>query len=202
LNYDEQYEKHKAVFGNEPEPTLVAYAGRLPENATVLDIGAGQGRNSAYMARRGIAVDALEPSGPGANELKRIAAEERLPIRHFSDSFENYAPTADHYSGILVFGLIPDLDWKAIGQLQDRISTWTGRGSVIWITGFTVLDPAYAKQCSGRVRTYLEPGQILQLFSRYSALHHWEGMGPEHRHGDGPPERHGMFEAVFERRST
>ena len=202
MNYDEQYEKDEAVFGNEPEPTLVEYAGRLPDNATVLDIGAGQGRNSVYMARRGIAVDALEPSIPGVNALERITAEQGLPIRRFSKSFERFSPPVVHYSGILVFGLIPDLEWKAIGQLEDRISTWTGRGSVIWITGFTIHDPAYARQRSGTVRTYLEPGQILQLFNRYSALHHWEGLGPEHRHVDGPPERHGMFEAVFERRSA
>jgi hypothetical protein len=30
-------------------------------------------------------------------------------------------------------------------------------------------------------------------------LHHWEGMGPEHRHGDSPMERHAMTEVVFQR---
>jgi len=213
MNYDEQYAKIDALFGTQPESTLIRYAGRLPEHARVLDIGAGQGRNSLYLARRGMAVDALEPSDPAAKALENIAVEERLPLRRFADSFQRFDPPVDHYSGILVFGLIPDLQWKQIDQLVDRIYGWTRQGSMIWLTGFTVQDPAYPHHSSrwdpigahsfrspeGRVRTYLEPGQIVRLLNRGSVLHHWEGLGPEHSHGDGPPERHGMFEVVFER---
>jgi tellurite methyltransferase len=198
MDYDEQYAKVDALFGSDPEATLIEYAGRLPEKATVLDIGAGQGRNSLYLARRGIVVDALEPSEPAARQLERIAAEERLPIRRFADSFQRFDPTVDHYSGILVFGLIPDLNWSEIDQLADRISKWTGKGSIVWLTGFTVQDPAYIRNPERRGRTYLEPGQILQLFPGNPVLHHWEGLGPEHRHVDGPPERHGMFEVVLQ----
>jgi hypothetical protein len=50
----------------------------------------------------------------------------------------------------------------------------------------------------GNLRTYLEAGQILDLFVDYRVVHHWEGLGPEHRHGDGPLERHALIEAVFQ----
>jgi hypothetical protein len=95
--------------------------------------------------------------------------------------------------------------------LVDKVDRWSRPGTLVWITGFTTKDPAYPhlratwttveansfESPEGRVRAYLEPGQVLELFAQYSVLHHWEGLGPEHRHGDGPPERHGKFEAVL-----
>ena len=116
----------------------------------------------------------------------------------------------EQYAGILLFGLVPDLDWPSIRKLLTRIHEWSERGSLIWVTGFTTQDPAYDRHRAcweprgensfrgpeGRVRTYLEPGQIVTLFDGYSVLYHLEGLGHVHRHGDGPPERHDKFEAV------
>ena len=129
----------------------------------------------------------------------------------FSTTFEQFDPPPGRYAGILVFGLVPDLDWPSIRELLTQIHEWSGRGSLIWATGFTTQDPAYDRHRArwermgensfrspeGAVRTYLEPGQIVTLFEEYSVLHHREGLGPVHRHGDGPPERHGKFEVVL-----
>ena len=177
----------------------------------VLDIGAGQGRNALLLATQGLAVHALEPSGVAVSALEQVVEKGRLPVELFRTIFERFDPPISDYAGILVFGLIPDLTWTAIRQLVEKVDDWSGPGTLLWVSGFTTQDPAYAhhratwtaidtnsfKSSEGTVRTYLEPGQILDLFERYSVLHHWEGLGPEHRHGDGPPERHGKFEAVL-----
>jgi hypothetical protein len=49
------------------------------------------------------------------------------------------------------------------------------------------------------IRTYLEAGEILNLFDGYKVIHHWEGMGSEHSHGNGVLERHAMVEVVLQR---
>ena len=210
--YDEQYADLDAVFGTEPEATLVEFAGRLPTDGVVLDVGAGQGRNLLYLARRSIEVHALEPSVVAADALKRQIARNGLPAKIFTDPFEEFAPVIRHYAGILVFGLTPDLEWPAIHALIASIRVWNAPGSLLWITGFTTEDPAHDRiratwsaigpnsyrNAEGRVRTHLAPGQILQLFSDHATLHHREGLGPEHRHGDGPTEQHGLYEAVFQ----
>ena len=87
----------------------------------------------------------------------------------FTAAFETFSPPADSYSGILLLGLIPVLS---------RQSFTDG---------------------PGKVRTYLEVGEILECFRGHEVIHHWEGTGPLHRHGDGPPERHELFEAVLRR---
>lgn len=213
VGYDEQYANVKALFGTEPEDILVQFADRLEPGSVVLDVGAGQGRNAIFLAERGCLVDALEPSIVAVSTIEETARQRRLDIEIFPVTFERFDAPVGKYAAILVFGLIPDLEWPAIRSLLKKIDDWTARGSVVWITGFTTHDPACAqhragwKSCGensfrspeGRVRTYLEPGQVLELFDRYAVLHHWEGLGPWHRHGDGPLERHGKFETVLSR---
>jgi cyclopropane fatty-acyl-phospholipid synthase-like methyltransferase len=215
MGYDEQYAETGAFFGAEAEPVLARLADRLATGATVLDIGAGQGRNARFLAERDVTVHALEPSRVAASTLEDLAAQRRLPIQVHRSTFEEFDPPVTAYDGITVFGLIPDLEWTAIHRLVQRIDDWGAPGTVVWVTGFTTEDPAYARHLAtweqpetnsfrgpdGQVRTYLEPGRILELFDRYSVLHHREGLGPEHRHGHGPVHRHGMFEAVLSRAS-
>ncbi|MHC4609425.1 MAG: class I SAM-dependent methyltransferase [Planctomycetota bacterium] len=213
MGYDQEYAKVDALFGTEAEATLKQFTHRLPPDAPVLDIGAGQGRNALFLARRGLAVHAVEPSGIAVAALQQVAEQERLPMKLFPTTFEQFEPPVSEYAGILIFGLIPDLKWDAIRNLVEKVDHWSGRSTCVWVTGFTTDDPAYAhhratwaalelnsfQSSEGRVRTYLEPGQILELFEQCSVLHHWEGLGPEHRHGDSPPERHGKFEAVLQK---
>ena len=52
---------------------------------------------------------------------------------------------------------------------------------------------------NGSLGTFLEPGEIVDLFRFLEVVDHQEFLGPEHRHGDGPPERHGRAEAVLRR---
>ena len=50
-----------------------------------------------------------------------------------------------------------------------------------------------------KYRLFLEKDEVLSLFFRWQPVHHWEGLGPVHRHGDGPAERHGEVEVVLVR---
>lgn len=211
MNYDKQYAEVDALFGTEPEATLEPHLTHLPPGLPVLDIGAGQGRNALFLAGRGISVHALEPSRVAAQSISRSATKSDVPLKLFTESFERFTPPVELYGGVLTFGIWPDIPWPAIHRLVEVINRWTDPGSLVWATGFTVDDPAYHahkaawatigphsyQNSEGGVRTYFEPGQMLELFPGYQALHHWEGLGPEHRHGNDPPERHGRFEAVL-----
>lgn len=213
MSYEKEYSRTGALFGMEPAACLKSFAGKLEPGARVLDIGAGQGRNAFFLAGRGVRVHALEPSEAGAASIRRRAAEEDLPVEVFTALFEEFSPPAGAYDGVMAFGVMPDLRWSSIRALVERMARWSRPGAVLWLVGFTTEDPAHAsireswkalgegsyESPEGRIRTYLRPGRILELFEGCSVLHHWEGIGPVHRHGGGAPERHGLFEAVLQR---
>jgi cyclopropane fatty-acyl-phospholipid synthase-like methyltransferase len=213
-DYDRAYGETLDLFGADPERTLVDYAARLDRGRPVLDLGAGQGRNTFYVARRGFEVHALDPSSTAVETIERVAAERGLSVRGVCSGFDAFDAEPQSYGGVMVFGLLQILRWDAIELLVRKLETWTATGGLVWVTAFGTGDPAYggyrdAGEEIGRnsfavagkeLRTFLEPGQVLELLDGFEPVHHWEGLGPEHRHGDGPVERHFMVEAVARRR--
>lgn len=213
MSYDKRYGDTENVFGAEPEETLVDHCELIDRSRPVLDIGAGQGRNTLYLARRGFHVDAIDPSEVATSQIEAQAVREDLPVRTFVRGFDDFSPDVESYSGIAVFGIVQMLSAASIRHLTARILAWTGDGSVVFFTAFTTLDPAFERisrtlKPIGKnsfqddewgTKTYLEPGEILDLLPDFEVIHHWEGMGPEHRHGASAPERHAMAEAVLRR---
>jgi cyclopropane fatty-acyl-phospholipid synthase-like methyltransferase len=211
MDYDETYAASEAHFGEAPDPSLVRSDHLLDPALPVLDIGCGQGRNAIYLARQGIEVHAFDPSRVAIEQLRAVVERDKLPLHAACAGFEEVRPKRSDYGGVLVFGLFQELEWQRIGLLRRFCRSHLGSQGLLWVTGHTTEDPDYARHAAewediglnsyrgpgGTVRTYLEPRQIIVLFEDYEVVHHWEGLGPEHRHGDGPVERHGRTEAVF-----
>ncbi|GBD90440.1 putative S-adenosyl-L-methionine-dependent methyltransferase TehB [bacterium BMS3Abin04] len=213
MNYDKEYSRIANVFGEEPETVLKSYYHKINNSLPVLDLGAGQGRNSFFLARKGFVVDAVDPSKVGIDIISTEAEKENLSIHTYQCGFNEFIPPIDSYSCILIFGLIQNLSRESIEIILAKINEWTEKESLVFITGFTTLDASFNEYAQkwdltgknsfagegSNIRTYLEPEEILSLFQNYKVIYHREGMGPKHRHGDGPLEQHAMVEAVFQK---
>ena len=213
MSYDDAYKKVKGFFGTEPNEILKQYYSEIDDARPVLDIGAGQGRNTLFLARKGYTVDAIDPSRVAVETVANIARDENLPVSTCQCGFETFVPQTDFYSAILIFGLMQILRWEEIEQLIKSVETWTSRGSLVFISAFTTEDPSYELNSKelrkigknsfeneeGAARTYLEESEILGLFKNFGVLYHKEGLGPEHHHGYRPPHRHAMTEVVFKK---
>lgn len=213
MSYDKTYKEVKNVFGSEPEEILVKYFEQIDKSKPVLDIGSGQGRNSIFLAEKGLVVDAIDPSIVAVEELNERAKEKELQIQAYQNGFENFQPKTDHYSGIMIFGLIQILSNNDFEKLKLKLDDWAAKGDLLFITAFGTADPSFKKYSSkwltiskntftdnkGNYRRFLEPNEILSLFNEYKVVHHWEGLGKEHHHGDGIIEQHFMVEAVLKK---
>ena len=163
------------------------------------------------LGRRGIEVVALDPSAVATASVAAIAEAEGLPCRPLQGGFEDHDAPEGSYAAVLIFGLIQILTRQGIRRLIDRVDAWARDGGLLLVTAFSTEDEGHRQRAarwrpvgkgsyadaSGQIRTYLEPGEVLELFGRHEVLHHHEGPGPVHRHGDGPPEQHAMVEAVL-----
>src|SRR5574337_171514 len=71
------------LFGTEPDARIWALAAEAadPRTFQVLDIGAGTGRNTLALARRGHPVDAVEMTAKFVDVLSEQARQETLPVR-------------------------------------------------------------------------------------------------------------------------
>lgn len=212
-DFDFIYRRSSEYFGDQPETILIDHVGLIDKLRPALDVGAGQGRNSAFLAARGIQVDAIDPSTEAVATLNQIANSRNLPIRAWANGFEDFVPADDvnSYGAICLFGLVQLLDWKTIDVLRARVASWSADGTLVFLTAFTTKDPQFVSCAknwrvagrnsfaddSGSLRTFLEPGEAPGLFPEFKVVYHAETMGPEHHHGDGPVHKHGLVELVL-----
>ena len=216
MNYDKRYTNIKDYFGKESVGILKEHYKKLNRSKPVLDIGAGQGRNTFFLAREGYEVDAVDESKISIEIISFSAKKENLPIKAYHKRFETFDGGNKKYTGVLLIGLLPLISLNSIQILQKKLDIWTEKGSLVFVTTFSTDDPSYLKTknskewelCSKNsfknkengFRTYYEKGEIMELFPGYKPLYHWEGMSAGHKHGEGEVHQHGMIEVVFQRK--
>jgi SAM-dependent methyltransferase len=103
--------KEGSLFGIQPDARVSALAGETAEPGTyrVLDIGAGTGRNTLALARRGHPVDAVEIAPKLAHIIRAEAQRESLDIRVIErDVFATTDDVRDDYQLIVASELVPD----------------------------------------------------------------------------------------------
>ena len=99
------------LFGTEPDARVWDLAGEAadPSAFRVLDIGAGTGRNSIALARRGLPVDAVEMTGGFADIIRAEAAKESLDIRVIQrDVFATLEDLRTDYQLIVLSEVVSD----------------------------------------------------------------------------------------------
>lgn len=213
MSYDKTYTNIKNMFGEEPEKILIKFINKIDNFKPVLDIGAGQGSNSVYLAANGFYVDAIDPSFVGLETINEISKKENYKINTYQKSYKDFIPKPLPYSAILVFGLIQILSRNEINILINQINKWTLKNSLVFLTAFSKKDSSFKKYShewsnsgknsftdnNGNYNTFLEDNEILNYFGEYIILHHFEGLGPKHRHGNGPFQQHAMVELVVQK---
>ncbi|MBU1318953.1 MAG: class I SAM-dependent methyltransferase [candidate division Zixibacteria bacterium] len=208
--YNSIYSEHSNYFGDKPDEMLENHCRLINRSKPVLDIGAGQGRNSLFLAGQGFNVDAIDTSYVAVEHLASRARKQNLLINPCNVSFEDLRVEDGYYSAILLFGIIQLLRWEDISFLIHKIHKWLTDDGLVFVLAFRKDDPSYERfskekqigtnsfiTTSGGVRTFLEPNEILKLFDGFDAVYHWEGLGPVHKHVDNPPEQHAEVHAVL-----
>jgi SAM-dependent methyltransferase len=108
------------LFGTEPDARVWSLAGEAtdPRACRVLDIGAGTGRNSLALARRGHPVDAVEMTPVFADNIRADAYREALDIRVIPrDVFAAAEDLRSDYQLIVLSEVTPD--FRIAQQLRD-----------------------------------------------------------------------------------
>src|SRR5437899_3036754 len=106
--HDLEYVKSHCFWGNSPGKFVTLLSEHL-RSGRVLDLGAGEGKNSIYLARKGLDVVALECSFPAlANfkeQLRRVAKSSRRRISVIQMDVRSYLPRVE-FDAVVAYGLL------------------------------------------------------------------------------------------------
>ena len=189
------------LFGAEPDARVWALAGEAadPRSHPVLDIGAGTGRNTLALARRGHPVDAVEMAPKFADIIRSEAERESLDVRVFhGDVFETMDGVRDDYQLIVASEVVPDFrtTQELRGVLELAADCLAPGGRLVFNTflarpGYTPDDAAreLGQQCNSMIFTRDEMTSAahllpLELVSDDSAVEYEKTHLPE---GAWPP---------------
>lgn len=124
------------LFGTEPNAWLREHAGLWQPGQRVLSVADGEGRNSVWLARQGLQVDAFDISEVGVAKARRLAAEQGVSCNFSVNDCDDFAWPQDTYDGvaaIFVQFADPALRQRLFANIQRSLKP----GATLVLQGYT-----------------------------------------------------------------
>ena len=130
------------LFGTEPNAWLREHAGVWQPGQRVLSVADGEGRNSVWLAKRGLVVDAFDIAEVGVAKARRLAAEQGVEVGFTVADCDGFAWQDAAYDGvaaIFVQFADPALRERLFGHIRRSLKP----GSTLVLQGYTPQQLVY-----------------------------------------------------------
>ena len=163
-SYDKLYREKKAPFGSEAE-RVVKNIINWRSTGSVLELGAGDGRNALYLARQGFAVTAWDTSQVGLDILDQLAQENGLDFQtEIKDIGTQSSLGPDHHFDVFVCTyVLHHLSRQDALFLIEEMQKHTNTGGLNTIAAFTENSDFYRDNPETE-NFYLQENELQALY--------------------------------------
>jgi SAM-dependent methyltransferase len=134
--WNRRFQTADYVFGREPNAYLRASASRFAPGGRALCVADGEGRNSVWLARQGLLVDAFDIAEAGVAKARALAAEARVAVNFQVAHCDGWAWPAEAYDMVAaIFVQFADPAMRA-RLFADTVRTLK-RGGLLVLQGYT-----------------------------------------------------------------
>ncbi len=95
------------VYGATPNAFIAQQSERLPDGASVIELGAGEGRNTVFLAEQGFAVTALDYSAEGLRKTRALADERGVSVDTVQVDVTQWQPERTWDAVVIAFLHLP-----------------------------------------------------------------------------------------------
>lgn len=124
------------LFGTEPNAWLRGQAGAWQPGQRVLSVADGEGRNSVWLAKRGLLVDAFDIAEVGVEKARRMAAEQGVSVNFSVADCDAFGWPEAAYDGVAAI-FVQFADPAMRTRLFDRIRRSLKPGGTLVLQGYT-----------------------------------------------------------------
>ena len=163
-SWDERYQAgHRK---SEPSKLLFELSRLLPSSGRALDVACGAGRNSAYLAQRGLDVTAVDLSLPALEEGRELARRKNVRVDWVQADLERFLLPSARFDLVVVF-------YYRYTALYSRLRETLKPGGMLVYQTFTLeqLKFAFGPRNPAHLLT---PGELLQVFGDWNVLFYRE----------------------------
>jgi 2-polyprenyl-3-methyl-5-hydroxy-6-metoxy-1,4-benzoquinol methylase len=134
--WNRRYEGEQFLFGTEPNVWLREHAGAFPRGGRVLCVADGEGRNSVWLARQGLVVDAFDIAEVGVAKARAYAARAGVAVDFQVAGCDGYPWREAAWDGIAaIFVQFADPGLRT--RLFARMVAGLKPGGVLVLQGYT-----------------------------------------------------------------
>jgi SAM-dependent methyltransferase len=134
--WNRRFEADGYLFGTEPNAWLRTHADVWRPGQRVLCVADGEGRNSVWLARRGLSVDAFDIAEVGVAKARRMASEQGVPVNFAVADCDSLAWPEAVYDGVAAI-FVQFADPAMRERLFANIQRCLKPGGVLVLQGYT-----------------------------------------------------------------
>jgi len=134
--WNDRYQAADYIFGIEPNAWLRRHAGLWQPGQHVLCVADGEGRNSVWLARQGLKVDAFDLSDVGVAKARRLAQEAGVSVRYNISDCDSHAWPEDTYDGVVAI-FVQFADPPTRQRLFSNMIASLKQGGILILQGYT-----------------------------------------------------------------
>jgi 2-polyprenyl-3-methyl-5-hydroxy-6-metoxy-1,4-benzoquinol methylase len=195
------------AYNDLPEAALLKFLPAVPKGRA-LDVGAGLGTNSLFLARQGFAVEALEKDPAIALKCKETVDREKLEVKVITNSVEEQELEENKYSLIIAAWVFQFIPAEHVLPVLRKLEKALVPGGFLYIGTFSTRDVGFinGKPCSeckqkntvkrdnGLLMHYFDPGELEAKLAHLEDVVSASGTRKDYSHGE--PHIHGFIELV------
>jgi len=165
--WDRKFAGSDYIYGKEPARFLADNAELLPPGGRALDVAAGEGRNSVFLARHGLEVDAVDISDVGLSKARQLAEEAGVSINTIVADLADSSFAEERYDVVVVINYLQR-------DLIDDIKKALKPGGLVIYETYTVAQLDIPGAHHLRREYLLEPGELGAMFEDFEILEYGE----------------------------
>ncbi len=183
--WNNRYSEPDYLFGTEPNAYLRKHEGLWQPGQRVLCVADGEGRNSVWLARQGLHVDAFDISDVGISKARALARDAGVSVHFAIGDCDQYVWPAGIYDGVAAI-FVQFADPLVRKRLFANMVKCLKPGGILILQGYTPQQLAYKTGGPSQVSHLYTADMLREAFSEMDIieLHEYEDElteGAQHR---------------------
>ncbi|MBB6443587.1 SAM-dependent methyltransferase [Bacillus benzoevorans] len=176
-HWDKRFDEEQYIYGKAPNQFLAGLADRLLPGET-LAIAEGEGRNAAYLAKKGHRVTTWDYAPSGIRKTLALAEEMGVEVRAELKDLEQAVWEENKWDNMInVFGHFPTpLRMKTLKGVKQAVKP----GGFFLTEVYSVHQLVYKTGGPRDIELLYRPEEFLQVFADWKIIHFFMGEAERH----------------------